>query len=247
MKFPSLTASAVVIGVVIFAVGTAVGFFLSKGGPTLTGTSSTANAISGPRTATTRSEPKVLFGIAMDQPLALPECKKSDVEYLETNDPSLAMYHGSVTCFIKYERSKAEEVKADAEADPAFRSRRNYSIKIPSSVKPSYAEEVSVSTLHDRVAEIEIDTAGQAGQDDALADLTRKFGNPTSQNSKILHNGLGAQIEGVDAFWNFANQGVTIEFDGIGDSPDKGYITVHNRDFTNATKNYDARHPSPHL
>ena len=234
-----------IAAVTIFAIGTTVGFFIGRKSGIAMRPPLSANVAIRSEQTTKPARPMVLLGIAMNQPLALPECEKKSLQFFGTDDPSLAIYNGSVPCFVRYEQSAAAEAKTDAEADPVFRSRRNFSIKFPNGSEPLYVQEVSVSTLHGRVAEIDIRTTGETGQQDALADLKRKFGDPMSANTSMLQNGFGAQFQGINAFWNV--QGVTVELDGIGASRDKGSIRARNRDFANALRDLDTRHPSPHL
>ncbi len=190
--------------------------------------------------AQTSTVPIAILGIAVDEPLALPQCKVSDIQLVAGSPLWQGVYNGSTTCYVEVTLSAEEEAEAAKTVDPVFRTRRGYRVYTPAGTAPFYVSEIILATLHDKVAEIAIETTGSDGQESAFADLKTKFGDPSDVKSD-------SQIAGIDASWLVLPQNVTVDFEGIGGSRDTGHITLHSRAFTEADREYSARHPAPHL
>jgi hypothetical protein len=159
--------------------------------------------------------PVVLLGITMNQPLMLPHCKRSELQTYGDEMLSEGIYSGAITCSVEQILPKKLARELDKNVDPAFRTKRDYTIKFSPGGAPSYLEEVVVSTLHDAVERIDIKTNGEGGQQQAFDDLKEKFGPPTESNVETLQNGFGARFQGIAANWDMPSQRVSVEFKGV--------------------------------
>ena len=184
--------------------------------------------------------PIAILGIAVDKPLALPQCKMSDIVLVAGSPAWQGAYQGSITCYVEITLSKEEEAEMAKVVDPVFRTRRGYRVYTPAGSAPYYINEIILSTLHNKVAEIAIDTTGSDGQESAFSDLKTKFGDPSDVQRD-------SQTAGIDANWLILPQNVAVNFEGISRGRDTGHITLHNQDFIEAEREYSSRHPAPHL
>ena len=83
---------------------------------------------------------------------------------------------------------------------------------------------VFVSVFNGNVVEVEAITNGQGWQEQALADLTKKFGKPKSIKKTPLQNRTGAQFIGISAEWKL--KAIAVKFRGVDGELDKGLIAV---------------------
>jgi hypothetical protein len=198
--------------------------------------------------------PVMLLGITMEKPLTLPPCKNSDLRIFGDQQSYQGLYNGTITCAVKQTLSKnieteikKEEAGKEVHVDPAFETREGYTIKFPSGGAPSYINEVVVSTLHGRVAEIDVTTNGEEDQQRVFEDLKEKFGSPSQTNIDAMQNGFGAKFEGITANWYRAPQRISIEFKGIAATRENGRFSLEGQDMVEAEKAYELRNPTPHL
>lgn len=191
--------------------------------------------------------PVEILGIIIDRPVTLPDCKKADLDFIDSNHAWQAPYHGNVVCSVKINPPKKNQAKIVTQVDPAFADRKEYHINIPDASKPSYIKDVTVSTLHNKVAEILIKTNGESGQDQAFTDLTAKFNTPQNVANEPLQNGFGMQLSSINAHWFLTPSRVSISFEGIAERRDTGYLILRSQTYRDAVNDFDARHPQPHL
>jgi hypothetical protein len=197
----------------------------------------------GKQQAQTSTVPVAILGIAIDESLALPQCRRSDLELIDGGAAWQALYKGSTTCYVAITLSEKEESEMAKTVDPAFRDRREYRVYTSAASTPSYIKRIILSTLHNKVAEIVIDTTGTDEQNSVFADLKAKFGSPSGNGSN--QGDFGAQS--INASWLIRPQNIAVNFEGFGGDPDTGHITLDSQSFRDAESEYSARHPSPHL
>jgi hypothetical protein len=82
----------------------------------------------------------------------------------------------------------------------------------------------SVTEFQGSVVSISVGTYGEGWQQNALQDLTAKFGNPTNTKKSLLQNAFGVKVEKISAYWK--KPGYTVSFDGVGEERDIGFITI---------------------
>ena len=83
---------------------------------------------------------------------------------------------------------------------------------------------IFVKEFNGRVVNIGAATFGESAQNRLLADLTRKFGPPTSSHGSLKQNGYGAKFLSLHATWK--KPGYTVTFDGLAGSRDAGEIDI---------------------
>lgn len=237
-----------VLAVPILGVGILIGYLMGTDDRG-SGPASQSGPVTPPEaTQVSSSGPMTLLGVTIDQPISLPKCDNKNFDFLtKPNDPWDAYYKGDKPCYVEFVVSKELEAEFAKSADPAFRGRKEFRIKMPPNTEPSYVNEIEVSTLHDKVALITVQTNGAAGQELAYDELVEKFGHATSVQKDTLQNGFGAQYGSIIATWEIAPQNVIVDFYGIIGDRDHGEIKMVSSSYKKAEEEAVARHPKAHL
>jgi hypothetical protein len=135
--------------------------------------------------AVTGSPDMTVFGIALGQPLTIPECKRN-------NQGGYEMFHIKTMCALRKDASKVFD---GTDIDIWFPSD-----KAPDIVRE---EHFTVWVLQGKVEGVLFATSGVDDQKQVLAQLITKYGNPHELKKRILQNAFGAQYEGYNASWSF--------------------------------------------
>ncbi len=155
-------------------------------------------------------EPTTVFGIALGKPLELVDCTSSIV--------------GGMKLYDTLQRMQCRE---DARADRDRAEGVTWSrIQFPANEAPLIAKWTYINAyiMADVVEGIEFPTAGLSSQELVLAQLSEKFGKPTTLTSVTKRNAMGARFEVLEAQWRLPT--ITISLYGALDTFDKGRVEI---------------------
>lgn len=155
-------------------------------------------------------ETTTVFGIALGKPLELADCASSVVAGMKLYD-SVQRVH----C--------REDARADRDRVEGVSWSR---VQFPAAEAPLIAKWAYVNAyiIADVVEGIEFPTAGVSSQEVVLAQLSEKFGRPTTINSIPKQNAMGASFKVYEAEWRLPT--MTVSFSGALDAIDKGRVEI---------------------
>ena len=151
-----------------------------------------------------------VFGIALGQPLAIPECPK----------------YGSGS-FIRYGFSKEACWQRPVDAAGCTSITDGYAgVEFPVLTLPHWTRtsRVSVRIVNGRVEGARIYTSGIKGQDAALQALTEKYGKPSSSLNTDVQNRMGAQYTSLNSSWKVGD--LTVVLLGTIGRLDEGQVEI---------------------
>jgi hypothetical protein len=171
-------------------------------------------------TAVATSTEKSLFGIALGQPLTLPECPRH---------PNIRGYDHVLTDWSGLCADLQERVKHPWGTEELH-------VWFPFKATPAYVrrEAFWVQLMGGKVASIRFATCGERCQQAALSALEAKFGPPQSTKRRRLANRMGATFTSQDAAWNLG--GTTVVFTGIADDVDWGEVEASTPEYLAADR-----------
>lgn len=150
-------------------------------------------------TAWAQPAPPIVFGMTFGAPIELPLCTRNT----DAHD-------ACITKRMKLPKGGLYSGKAHVE------------LRCRSIPWGSCSFEVEV--VEGRLERLEMYTQGRDDQSMALADLRRRFGEPTSMQLREMSNGFGAVWQAVDAQW--ANRHVLVEFKGAIEGTKYGHLMI---------------------
>jgi len=152
-----------------------------------------------------------VFGIALGQPLAIPECPK----------------YGSGP-FIRYEFRKEEACwQRPVESAGCEPITDGYAgVEFPVHTLPLWTRtsRVTVRIVAGRVEGARIYTSGIKGQDAALQSLIDKYGKPSSSLNADVQNRMGAQYTSLNSSWKVGD--LTVVLLGTTGRLDEGQVEI---------------------
>lgn len=160
--------------------------------------------------AAAQQPPIAIYGIEVGAAINAPECQKTtlgnSVSYAPST-PSPCMRGASAT------------------AGPGDFSNGGF-MAFPWGDAPKYAATnmVGISATAGIVGVVRVSTTGYRVQDLMLADLTAKYGRPTSSKTVPFQNAMGARYDGIAASWDLGPY--QIEFLGMTTATDAGSLLV---------------------
>ncbi len=147
------------------------------------------------------------FGVELNRPIPFPECQKRNVGmttyYPDYIHPGLSCWKGN---------------KFDAGMREILFSRGD----CPQMLALSCSMDVRL--VNERVVSIEVFTVGVTTQERDLAQLSSKYGKPSSTSRSAVSNFSGTKYDSQNALWIFDD--VVIEQHGVEERLDRGRITV---------------------
>jgi hypothetical protein len=163
-----------------------------------------------------------VFGLALGQPVTLPECVKGP--------PPLSQYADEqpVTCqkvFREYQPRPWEE----------------QSVEFPRSARPEISSSSIIGTrIQDgRLIGIEVDTSGLATQDSVLKQLSAKFGEPRNVTKIPSQTLAGAKSNALIAEWQQPD--VYVRYESAIFRIDRGKVFILNPAGKRADDEYNAK------
>jgi hypothetical protein len=154
-----------------------------------------------------------VFGIALGQPLAVPECPKYGSGLF------LDYGYSADTC---YQRTAEKAVCA-----PLLEGYAGIHFKILSLPTWSSQSEITARIVSGRVEGIRIYTTGISGQDEAIEELTQKYGKPSSTLNTDVQNRMGAKFVSLNASWTVGD--LEIVLIGTAGRLDEGQVEIATR------------------
>ena len=147
---------------------------------------------------------RTVFGIAIGEPLNIPECSKYGFDLLHIPGPCAKSW-GTI--------KETGEVKM--------------TVWFPTNQTPSIVKSfppVQISVLEGKVEYLFFSTRGISSQEDDLAQLKAKYGRPHKIDRPRMQNALGAEFGAYRASWTFP--GLLVQFEGTTGSIDEGRVKV---------------------
>src|ERR1700722_14633198 len=172
------------------------------------------------------AEPVSLFGLQLQRPLSLGECKFNRDIYIP-GLPRANHYVVTVTapCF-KREHEADIGTKRSIEDD-------DYIVgNWPSKTLPKIAlgDRIYIGVVEGNVEEIEFETLGVISQGEVLDALKAKFGKPNFLEVPICRDKFGATSRGISAGWEIGQ--VLVKFRSCPDGLERGEVDVRTQKWT---------------
>lgn len=163
--------------------------------------------------APTRAADYSVFGIDLGQKITMPDCGAGAAIFDEKT--MCVIRKGDMWRFTTSLQNLEKELGTE-----------EISIYFPNNLAPPYLSgiDLGVEMIDGVVESIAFSTAGESVQNDVLAALTKKYGNPTSIRNIPLQNAFGAKIIAIQASWH--KSGLFVEFNGAAGSVDHGRVEV---------------------
>ncbi|WFC43234.1 hypothetical protein [Pseudoxanthomonas sp. SE1] len=175
--------------------------------------------------ATAQDGSFAVFGIPFGVPLTVPECTwREGRDYMSADRRATkreyknAMWSDeSGPCFIQSLRNIGKPIEEG----------ESVSILFPLQERPSMSKRGSlgVRIVDGKADYMTVHTLGLAGQTHDLAELTEKFGTPTSIEHPKAQNRMGATFETTEATWSLKG-GVSVTYHSALSTTDEGLIVI---------------------
>lgn len=165
-----------------------------------------------------------VFGIALGQPVTVPECRR-ERNYFDGYSLD------EKNCYKRPANFRDCSVISSGHATIELRvSELPIWIKSPS---------IGVRVINGNIETIKIKTRGIDYQEDIFAALTKKYGKPSYTQKANVKNKLGASFESMNATWKVGD--VSIMFLGVAGLIDEGHIEISTKIGEAASDADDAR------
>lgn len=135
-----------------------------------------------------------IFGLALGQPLALPECPKIGA------GAHIQYGYSKESCYQRTTNIAACSALIDGYAR----------IEFPVLSLPYWAKSVTARVVEGRIEGIRIYTSGIKGQKPALDALSEKFGKPSSSLNTEVQNRMGAKYQSLNSLWTVSDVSVVL-------------------------------------
>jgi hypothetical protein len=154
-----------------------------------------------------------VFGIPLGAPFGIPECEKVAVGTLTVYQQPTAV------CYERLGSQEAIQNRSAVENESIL-------IRYPAAEAPAVMNGgMAVGVIKDRILQgVRFNTRGVEVQDQVLAALREKFGNPGSTVPKQVQNTLGSTYDVLDAKWT--SREVEILFRGVTSRVDTGFLGI---------------------
>lgn len=163
-----------------------------------------------------RAQPVTVWGLTFLEPLSVPEClllrpRRMEPRYSPAN----------TTTELCFERNLTNTGSVAPLGD------ENVILRWPIPVRPAMVNGTTMAAylLDGRLERLAFSTDGYASQENDLAELTQKFGEPAAQTTVTKQNAFGAQYESITAHWAVGD-GITVTFTGTTHRIDEGRVIV---------------------
>lgn len=186
----------------------------------------TAALVATPAMAQMKSPPS-LFGITINEPLAVSECS-ADPERVKNYYKFKSKYPRDYVTSYPYSIAKEspcyKRINAKAGSSQPLED-EGVSIDFPAGKSPSVAKfgTVSAYVMEGKVQRVYFQTYGLSSQEDVFAQLKAKFGEPSSNKMVGWQNGFGAKYDAINAEWLLGG-GLAVTFIGFDTSRDGGVV-----------------------
>lgn len=156
-----------------------------------------------------------VFGIRMNQPLALAECPKSNDGLYD----DMATYNAPRSCWKHTEIGAPKGLPATGSVELEFTSNETAPF--------DGITAVNVNLLDGNVAGFDILTAGAEFQSDVYQALKEKYGAPLIDTERPVQTLMGAEFNAMTAIWAFDNLGVS--FRGVVNDVTSGMVSIETK------------------
>lgn len=192
----------------------------------------------------TKADASVFGVLKLGEPLALPECSQlSSGEYIGIDTGSC--YRDAVLVTIFSDEEMAAAMK-DLISDHRRRPLTLGEIIVSFEDKPILVSgELRAQVIEGNVEFVRFDTAGLATQDQVLAALKEKYGEPIRLENVQVKNSLGNEFSAVSARWVFDN--LTVSFEAAMGRIDRGLVIIGTKKGTDFELSLAKRAAGPKL
>lgn len=152
--------------------------------------------------------PDTVFDVALAEPFSIPECKRSSIGY---------EYAGKSVCFKRlFDRTKSTAPVTD----------ETVSIVFPLSETPPLLSGNTMTGLimEGRLEGVGFNTRGIRNQDEVLAALKAKYGEPSGFDPHKVQNRMGASFDTFNALWTTPT--LDVMYQSVTTTVDSGLVTV---------------------
>jgi hypothetical protein len=151
------------------------------------------------------------YGIELGKPLQVRECPKEQ-DIINRNVWRYPIFGAPFTC---------------AEAYPDSQGNGRAMLRFPPAESPLYVKNgmIELTIIDGLVQAAEVSTPGFLSQGDVLAELVRKYGQPTTQSTSKAVNGAGASFDNLSASWDISDS-LQVHFRGMLARTDEGFLII---------------------
>jgi hypothetical protein len=188
------------------------------------------------------AEPVSVFGLVLQQPLSLRECKfNRDVYIPGTQRVNHYLANLTAPCYKREHEADIGTKKPIEDDDFILGS-------WPADALPKIVlgDKVYIGIVDGSVEQVEFETHGLSSQAQDLDGLTTKFGKPSTLERSDCQGDLGATSSGMEARWQLGQ--VSIRFRSCDGRPERGNVDVRTQKMTDHArqrreKNGDSKKP----
>jgi hypothetical protein len=167
--------------------------------------------------AQTKSADATVFGLHLGAKFSLPECARST-----TGDAGVLNYdyrsEPSFPCF------QLTNILMFAPSNTPLLNDQNVKIHFPTSMLATMSLDLHAQIVDGNLEGVQIHTHGLESQDEVLASLKAKYGEPSEFQEKQEQNAMGAVFNCHAAAWSFDN--LTVVFFGALGHTDAGLVNI---------------------
>lgn len=145
-------------------------------------------------------EPPMLFGIAFNQPLAMPECEwktREKLRFSRKEPKTMENYYTSM--WPKEGNCYKRPMNKVGSTEPL--NNETVSIEFPLSKQPTLGNYVAGHVVGGRLQRLWLTTGGISTQERDLQLLKEKFGQPATLLTPKQQNRMGATFDTIEAEW----------------------------------------------
>ncbi len=169
---------------------------------------------------------RTVFGLEMGKTIEAPECGFMAVvaPYGVAAPASLYSVSQPITCFERTE-DLAADFKSLVRKSGLLRT-ETVEIKFPAADTSKFMAKLRIfaGVIDGKLERVELDTYGVEDTDPVMAELTKKYGEPTSSTPHQVETRTGSTFDAISADWNFPD--LFVHFESVASSIDSGMIQI---------------------